>query len=148
MFKRLLVSLCIIFVPLAGNPHQRETLYINQDTPIQPYEKLWLAISKVESGGDPFAIGDKHLKNKSYGIVQIRQTRLDDYERETGIYYTIYDMFDPSRAKSVFLYYATKEDYRNIEKISRCWNGGKTGMRKQSTKKYYQKVLKAYLELE
>ena len=40
---------------------------------------LFLAILiAVESGGDPNAVGDKHLTNKAYGVLQIRQPYLDD----------------------------------------------------------------------
>ena len=110
--------------------------YIARPEVIAPYEKLWQAVCQVESSGDPFAIGDRHLKNKSYGIVQIRQSRLDDYFNRTGIRYEVADMFCPVKSKQVFMYYASG-DY---ETVSRTWNGGAKGMSKKSTVKYWNKV--------
>jgi len=38
-----------------------------------PSGKLTQALIQVESGGDDWAIGDKKLKKKAYGPVQVRQ---------------------------------------------------------------------------
>ncbi|MCE5225350.1 MAG: transglycosylase SLT domain-containing protein, partial [Porphyromonadaceae bacterium] len=107
--------------------------------PIRPYEKIWEAICKYESNNDPYAIGDKHLRHKSYGIAQIRKSRLDDYYQRTGIRYTIKDMFDPVKSKEVFMYYASCSD---LEVIARRWNGGERGMDKKTTLKYWNQIKK------
>lgn len=104
---------------------------------IMPYEVIWNAICAVESGFNPMAIGDKHLKEHSYGIVQIRQSRLDDYYNQTGIRYNVTDMFDPMKAKQVFMYYCISSD---LEVIARTWNGGSRGMEKKATLEYWQKI--------
>jgi predicted chitinase len=51
-------------------------------------------------------------------------------------------MYDPNKSKEVWFYYANQFYPTDIESITRCWNGGDRGMKKRSTKKYYQKVLK------
>ena len=131
--KQLLLVMCMLcFSSLAGLAPQQKALYILQAEPIRPYEKIWLAVCKVESNFNPYAIGDVHLKNKSYGMVQIRQVRLDDYYQQTGIRYNTKQMFDTVRSKSVFMFYATQYRPDEIEKISRCWNGGVKGMKKRS----------------
>jgi hypothetical protein len=107
---------------------------------INGYEAIWKAICQVESSGNQFAIGDKHLKEKSYGIAQIRQVRLDDYYNQSGIRYSVTDMFCPEKSKEVFLWYASRYNVNQIEAISRAWNGGEKGMNKPVTKKYYLKV--------
>jgi len=114
-----------------------EAIRIVKTEPIRPYEALFKAIVMVESSGNPLAIGDKHLRHKSYGIVQVRRTRLNDYYDKTGIRYYESDMFDPVKSKEVFMYYCSGSD---LEVISRRWNGGPNGMSKESTKAYYQKV--------
>jgi hypothetical protein len=140
--KRLLLLLCFgIMVSVAGYSPATNTITIATKPPIRPYEALWDATCKVESNNDPNAIGDKKLKYKSYGIAQIRKPRLDDYFRQTGIKYNPVDMFDTIKSKSVFMWYAMQYPPSDIESISRCWNGGSKGMKKQSTKVYYKKVL-------
>ena len=114
--------------------------YIVESEAIRPYEALWLATCQVESGCNPYAIGDRYLKKKSYGISQIRQSRLDDYHRQTGIRYNVKDMFDVAKSKEIFMYYCTGSD---LEVISRNWNGGEDkGISKKSTLKYWRKVQK------
>lgn len=113
------------------------SLPLLQGEPAKPYEALWSAVCFVESSNNPFAVGDKHLKEQSYGIAMIRQSRLDDYFRQTGIRYTITEMFDTVKARRVFMWYAVGTD---LERISRCWNGGNRGMEKQSTIDYWHRV--------
>lgn len=140
--KRLILLLCFSVISgVAVSPHTGNYIYIEQAMPMRPYEAIWEAICQVESGGNPRAIGDKHLKNKSYGIAQVRQDRLDDYYKQTGIRYTTDDMFDTTNSKSVFMWYAMQYHYTEIEKISRNWNGGPKGYKKPSTLKYYRKIL-------
>jgi hypothetical protein len=107
---------------------------------IRPYEALWNATCYVETRFDTMAIGDRQLKHKSYGIAQIRQSRLDDYYRRTGIRYTTRDMFNPDKSKEVFMFYATGSD---LEVIARSWNGGERGMEKASTRKYWKLIKNA-----
>lgn len=109
---------------------------------INPFENLYKAVCEVESSGNPFAIGDKHLKNWSYGIAQIRETRLSDYFNRTGIRYATSDMFDTVKSKEVFMYYCSQFKPHEIESISRAWNGGGNWRQKKSTKDYYWKVQK------
>ena len=120
---------------LSAPPDERLTIL--RLNPESPYEALWNATCKVESGFDINAIGDKHLKEHSYGIVQVRKARLSDYYNKTGVMYSERDMFDPAKAKQVFLYYCNGDD---MERISREWNGGTKGMSKKSTLKYWHKI--------
>ena len=109
---------------------------------INPYSPIWNAVIQVESSGNPLAIGDTNLKRYSYGIAQIRQSRLDDYYKQTGIRYYETDMFCPMKSKEVFMHYAVQCHYSESERISRLWNGGNKGMQKKSTKAYWKKITK------
>jgi hypothetical protein len=108
---------------------------------VNPYEAIWNAVCQVESSGNPLAVGDKNLKLHSYGIAQIRQSRLDDYFRQTGIRYNETDMFCPVKSKQVFMFYCSQIG-ENPERIAREWNGGEQGMKRKSTLKYWDKVQK------
>jgi len=133
----LIFIICLFCASLTAPPPPG--MVIIKPEAIRPYEALWNATCHVESGFDVKAIGDKDLKLWSYGIVQIRQSRLDDYYRLAGIRYSVMDMFDPIKSKEVFMFYCTGND---MERISRCWNGGPTGMQKESTIKYWKLIQK------
>jgi hypothetical protein len=109
---------------------------------IEPYEAIWNAVCKVESSGNPLAIGDKNLKHHSYGVAQIRLSRLDDYYRQTGIRYYERDMFDVEKSKAVFMWYCSKVHPDNIREIVCSWNAGPNWKKKKSVEKYYLKIQK------
>lgn len=140
--RRLILLLCFGIISSIAGPHDEKVIYITEAPVFRPFEPLWRAVCTVESGNDPHAIGDKKLKHKAYGIAQIRQPRLDDYYRHTGIRYTVYEMFDTVKSKSVFMWYAMQNSPNDMAKTIKQWNGGPQGHKKQSTKKYYKKVLK------
>ena len=130
-----LIILCAFWWLVSAPP--TSVAMIVAPEPIQPYEKLWEATCRVESNFNPYAVGDKHMKQYSYGIVQIRKSRLDDYFRQTGIRYDVKDMFDPVKSKEVFMFYCTGTD---METLARNWNGGPKGMQKKATIKYWNKI--------
>jgi len=143
MKRMKLLLLILLIFRLPSYCPQDKSLVILEAPVIKPYEAVWNAHCYVETRSNPDAIGDTKLKKKSYGIVQIRETRLKDYYRQTGIRYTEKDMFDPVKSKEVFMFYATQIHPSDIERISREWNGGDRGMKKKSTKPYYKLILKA-----
>lgn len=132
------MKICIILLILSFRAYSpgNKVVSVYMTEPIQPYEAIWNATCAVESNFNPMAIGDKHLRKKSYGIAQIRQSRLDDYYRQTGIRYTVQDMFDPEKARNVFMFYACLD----METTARNWNGGPDGMNKRSTLPYWHKI--------
>ena len=123
-------------------PEHRDMVIV-KDAPIQPYESVWKAVCYVESRHNAYAIGDLNLKNWSYGVAQIRQSRLDDYNRQSGNYLVLADMYSIEKSKQVFMWYASQYRPDQIEQISRCWNGGDRGMNKLSTKPYFIKIKNA-----
>lgn len=112
-------------------------LRVVQKAPINPYEQIWSAVCMVESGGNRFAVGDMHLTTHSYGIVQIRQERLTDYNRLTGSNYSLMEMFEVDKSKKVFMFFASQYSPEDIEGIARSWNG-----RGASSAEYIEKVKK------
>jgi hypothetical protein len=118
--KRMKILIILMALSFRSYAPEYRSLIIGINAPIQPYEALWNATCKVESGFDAYAIGDKNLKKHSYGIAQIRESRLRDFNNATGNHYAITDMFDVSKSKEVFMYYCTGAD---LEKIAKAWNG-------------------------
>lgn len=113
-------------------------------------EELIQAIIIVESGGDDYVIGDRHLQNKAYGSLQIRQPCVDDVNERAGTDYRAEDMLG-NRRLSVWCFlwyisrYATEERLGRTptaEDIARIWNGGPNGYKKKSTHRYWSKVRK------
>jgi len=146
MKRLLLISIllmCFIKLPAPGSG----ALMIVEAEAVKPYEQLWKATCKVESSNNPFAIGDKNLKAHSYGIVQVRGSRLSDFYDRTGIRYTERDMFDTVKAKRVFMHYAMQFNPADIKSISCSWNAGPNWKRVKSVNKYYLKVQKELLSL-
>ena len=137
--KRMKILILLSILTFRSYAPAHMELCVVRDAPIQPYEAIWQAISQTESNGNPYAIGDKNLREHSYGIVQIRQSRLNDFYKQTGIRYSVNDMFDTVKSKRVFMFYASGDN----EVIARTWNGGPDGMNKKSTKSYYLKIKKS-----
>ena len=103
-------------------------------------ERLIEATVIIECGGNFKAIG----KSNDKGAFQITPVRLKDYNKRTGHKYSMDDMFNFQISKEIFLYYANKIgiEPNKWEIISRQWNGGPIGHKKQITLKYWQKVSK------
>jgi len=109
---------------------------------MQPYERIWQAICRVESNNDPLAWHLERNGLPALGIAQIMQSRLDDYNTKTGKHLRLTEMYNPQKAKSVFMLYAIEIGPYDYQRIARCWNGGKNGMHIKQTYSYYLKIKK------
>jgi len=133
--KRLLLILYMAFMSsLAGNMTPGKVLYIASYEPIQPYEQLWRAVCQVETKNNPLAY---NRKEQAVGIAQIRPIRLKDYNERTRSHLKITEMYDPKKSKTVFLFYAERCKYFDLERIAKSWNG-----RGKKTNKYWKEVKK------
>ena len=110
-------------------------------------DRLLPALEKVESNGNPNAIGDK---GKAHGILQIWEAVILDVNRVFKTNYTHADAFDPVKARDIcrkyLAIYATEKRLGRkptMEDAARIWNGGPQGHKKNNTNKYWQKVAKA-----
>jgi hypothetical protein len=117
---------------------------------VQPSDELIQALIKVESHGNDQAIGDKHLANKAYGCLQIRQPVCDDVNAFCGTSYKAEDCLGNRRlsiaiCKIYIDIYATTKNCGKVtdEKMARMWNGGPKGFRSKRTYAYWVKVRKA-----
>ena len=108
------------------------------------YDRLLPALERVESSGNPTAIGDG---GKALGILQIWDVVIADVNRAKGTSYTHRDAFDPAKARAICraylsIYCTPRRLGRQptMEDAARIWNGGPNGFKKAATKKYWQKV--------
>lgn len=113
------------------------SLLIFKSPGIQPFSGLMYATGMVETMGNIMAYNE--FEN-AVGIFQIRQVRIDDYNRKTGSNYSLPDMFDPVLSEKVFLYFASQIGPYNLEKIARTWNGS------GPMTEFYWRRIKEYME--
>lgn len=94
-------------------------LYVLRAYAVNIYEPLIRAVVMVESNGDLWAL---NVKEQATGAFQIRPVRLAHFNKLTGKRYVMPDMFNYTKAREVFLYFAVWYD-RDFEVIARNWNG-------------------------
>jgi hypothetical protein len=111
-----------------------------------------------ESGGNPNAVGDRHMRNKAYGTLQIRKPYLNDVNRlcqkqviaKWGRLLTIKDMKDPEKAWWVateYLTYYGKHYQRqtgrrpDVRVYAAIHNGGPDGWQEPCTVGYSNRVV-------
>jgi diadenosine tetraphosphatase ApaH/serine/threonine PP2A family protein phosphatase len=123
-----------------------KTLFLLLMTATPAFADLTPALVRVESGGNPMAIGDG---GKAYGPLQIRQEVLDDFNRWTGRSVTLRDCFSIRLSREIcqayLAHYATPARLgRPVtdQDRARIWNGGPNGYKKTATLKYWAKVQK------
>jgi len=110
-------------------------------------DRLLPALVKVESNGNPRAVGDS---GKALGELQIWSVVVQDVNRAHGTRYTHRDAFDPVKARDICrrylaIYCTPKRLGRapTMEDAARIWNGGPNGHKKSATEKYWHKVAQA-----
>lgn len=109
--------------------------------------RLRTAIERVESGGNPKAIGDS---GKAVGILQIWPCRVDDVNRIQRLHgrptlYTYADRLNTEKSRE--MYQIINDHYSrgaSDEVIARRWNGSPScGEKSPKTLKYWHKVQRA-----
>jgi hypothetical protein len=116
MKKTILLILFLLTITQLRAPEYK-TLYIEEPKPIELYAPLIDAITWVESKHG------KYIWNPLEGAVgwfQIRQVRVDDYNKKINAKYKLDDFYDYNLSKEMFLYY-TKD--RSFEIVAKEWNG-------------------------
>lgn len=107
------------------------------------HHELITALIKIESGGDPQAVGDGGM---AVGVLQIHPIMVTDVNRiirQGGNFhkYTLDDRVSPIKSVSMFQIYTTHYSKgASDEVIARRWNGGPKGDTKSATLPYWVKV--------
>ena len=103
------------------------------------------ALGQVESGQNPKAIGDN---GRSIGIFQIQKVCWLDainFDKTTsGKYENCLEIEYSKKILKAYLNRYCLQAIKNndFETMARIWNGGPFGCRKESTKKYWNKIKK------
>lgn len=105
-------------------------------------DKLIYDLAFKESSFNPFAMGDLKKKFKAFGILQIRQPMLDEYNRITGKKMKESDVFPKSKSKEDVLkaiensilicktylkHHGKKIQDVGVKELAGMWNGGPKG---------------------
>jgi hypothetical protein len=134
--RKAFILLLLFSVSLRAIAPSTVTFTLFESSPVKPFAALMFAVGMVETMGNTLAFNE--LENAA-GIFQIRQVRVDEYNRLTDSNYTLADMFDYETSEKVFLYFASLVGPYNLEKIAKEWNGSGP-----KTEFYWQRV-KEYL---
>jgi hypothetical protein len=120
--------------------------------PASPIPKLIKGLTKVESRGKANAVGDH---GAAFGILQVHDTMVQEYQRISGRYYSHSDMFTPAKAREVadvvLRFYANHIFNQTgrpatLKELAFIWNGGGEAWRRASNPRYdtKQRRLEAY----
>jgi hypothetical protein len=134
--KKLVFMIFFLAICLGAVAPESKTFVILESPHIKPFTAVMYATAMVETMGNNLAYNE--LEN-AVGIFQIRQVKVDEYNRLTGSKFILTDMFEYKNSEKIFLYFASKAGPYNIEKIAKAWNG--SGPRTE----YYWKRIKEYL---
>jgi len=152
--KIFLIAFVALFLP--DYLHEISISHADED-------KLIHALMKVENPNNvPFLVGDKHLKNKAVGPLQVRLPCVSDVNWIIGRkemrriwhknYLTMKDMNDFEKARWASLVYVhywgwiyQKQTGKKptLEVYARIFNGGPSGWKKESTR-WYAMATKQY----
>jgi len=131
----LLVILLFISVKLLA-PEVR-CFYIEKAKAIGRFDRLIAAVVWIESRNNPLAYNPRE---GAVGAFQIRQCRIEHYNRLTGSNYKLTDCYDYELSRKIFVFFA--ERIGDESKIIKSWNGSGP-----KTIEYYLKVKKVLLSL-
>jgi uncharacterized protein YhfF len=127
------MMLILLFGLITGGLFAPEykVVYITTPEKISSYDRLFEAVCMVESSMRTTIVNEKE---QAYGIAQIRQIRLNDFNKKTNKHYTLEDCFNVDVSKEIFLFYVGDKSF---EQAARDWNG-----RWDLTLNYWKKVQK------
>jgi hypothetical protein len=131
---RKLLVLFLLSLSLVIQGGYRSVIVLPVETPTNVYDQLLSAVAWVESRNNDQAC---NVKEMAIGRLQIRESRIQEYNRLAGKNYQHADCYRYEVSREVFLYYCRGRDF---ETVARAWNGGELGKDKLSTEKYWELV--------
>lgn len=116
----IVIGLFFLASPVTSIAPDTNHISLELLSPINPFEPLMYAIGMVETMCNTMAYNEFE---DAVGIFQIRQVKVDEYNRQTNGNYKLSDMYDYEVSRKVFLHFASKVGPYNFEKIAKAWNG-------------------------
>lgn len=127
-----LILLITLTLPLTLFAPEPPAVTVVELLPINPYQPLSEAVSVTESLKNAFAV---NVEEQAYGMYQIRQCKLDDYNAFHGTNYVLTDLFDVELSERIFYWHCGQYSPYDFETIARAWNGSG-----EMTTVYWEKV--------
>lgn len=84
-------------------------------------ENVFTAICYIESRGNPYVVNFDDPNGGSWGVAQIGQLKLNEFNRANKTQYKISDLLDVKLSKRIFLFHCRQ--YKDIDIAIRSWNG-------------------------
>lgn len=127
------MTICILLISIRSFAPAERCIYVEELTPVNPYTNVWKAVCQVESGNNPMAY---NASENAFGIAQIRDIRLKDYNYRFNKKVPQIALFDVETSRTIFMSYVSQYSPDDIKGIAICWNG----ISKEN--KYYKKLKK------
>jgi hypothetical protein len=132
---RLILVILFFFISIPIFAPADNSVIIQVPEEINRWLGLWRATCTIESENKSDMI---NIREGAYGIVQIRQCKLDDYNKATSGNYVLSAVVDEAVSMEIFLHHCSL--CNSDEEAARTWNGGPRGMEKPQTKIYWEKI--------
>jgi hypothetical protein len=131
--KRIMVLILLFLFSMNVTAPCERYLYIKLSSPINFYEKLINAVTFIESRHGKFVY---NARENAVGWFQIRQCRVDHYNKILGTKYVLNDFYNYELSREMFIYFARGKSY---ETAARAWCSGEAGTKKAS-EGYWEKI--------
>lgn len=134
--KRIILISLMIPVPALVLAPGINALYILKAELIDRWLPVWQAVKYVESRNIAHMV---NITEGAYGCAQIRQEKLNDFNRATGHYYLLKDCLRESVSYEVFRWHCA--GFRDPVVAVKRWNGRGPG-----SENYWRKVRKQLIK--
>jgi len=108
----------LLIIPIKCLAPSTVNLTVVVRSPIERYLPLYRAVAFVETHENALSV---NLEEWAFGIIQIRQCMLDDFNRATGFNYSLFDCYREEVSKKIFYWHCCR--YVDFELCARRWNG-------------------------
>jgi hypothetical protein len=98
-------------------PVSLTVIHLTIPVSIEPYREIYKAVKMVESA-DRDTI---NYTEGAYGRAQIRQCKLDEYNKATGSSFVLQDCMKEEVTRQIFMWHMMQ--YNDIELAIKRWNG-------------------------
>lgn len=116
--KRVIMTIILLTIFLRLFAPGFNNFYIIRQEGFNPVLALWEAVKIVESANNHSVI---NYKEGAYGCGQIRQIKIDDYNKLTRSHVLLSDCLNESISKKIFVWHCSR--YNDIETAAKRWNG-------------------------
>ncbi len=120
---RMYLILILITLTMILKAPDLNMIHIERSEAIEPYEAIINAVVAIESSGNTFAY---NKRENAVGAFQIRQIRLDEYNKLSGENLKLTDCYDYEISKRIFLFYSCQFRPDEYRLIARDWNKSRT----------------------